>query len=128
MNKESGFHSMSYIMTDKFTCDLDCIYKYRVTYHLDEEHLLNLLQIRYCDAMAHSELGQKSAKDVELFYAYYIQNRNRCMSISQLALNGKDIIEATNLRGKLDSRSFEYVFKTYAFLSIRKKNTKEEFY
>ena len=109
---------------DKFTCDLDCIYKYRVTYHLDEEHLLNLLQIRYCDAMAHSELGQKSAKDVELFYAYYIQNRNRCMSISQLALNGKDIIEATNLRGKQIQEALNMCLK-YAFYHPE-KNTKEE--
>ena len=106
---------------DKFTCDLDCIYKYRVTYHLDEEHLLNLLQIRYCDAMAHSELGQKSAKDVELFYDYYIQNRNRCMSISQLALNGKDIIETTNLRGKQIQEALNMCLK-YAFYHPEKNH------
>ena len=88
---------------------------------MDEEHLLNLLQIRYCDAMAHSELGQKSAKDVELFYDYYIQNRNRCMSISQLVLNGKDIIEATNLRGKQIQEALNMCLK-YAFYHPEKNH------
>ena len=74
--------------------------------------------------MAHSELGQKSAKDVELFYVYYIQNRNRCMSISQLALNGKDIIEATNLRGKQIQEALNMCLK-YSFYHPE-KNTKEE--
>ena len=86
--------------------------------------MLNLLHIRYCDAMAHSELGQKSAKDVELFHAYYIQNRNRCMCISQLALNGKDIIEATNLRGKQIQEALNMCLK-YAFYHPE-KNRKEE--
>ena len=74
--------------------------------------------------MAHSELGQKSAIDVELFYDYYIQNKNRCMSISQLALNGKDIIEATNLRGKQIQEALNMCLK-YAFYHPE-KNTKEE--
>ena len=104
---------------DKFTCDLDCIYKYRVTYHLDEEHLLNLLQIRYCDAMAHSELGQKSAKDVELFHAYYIQNRNRCMCIPT-CVEWKGYHRSYKFKRKTDSRSFEYVFKI-RFLSSGKE-------
>lgn len=68
--------------------------------------------------MAHSELGQKSAKDVELFYDYYIQNRNRCMSISQLALNGKDIIETTNLRGKQIQEALNMCLK-YAFIILK---------
>ena len=74
--------------------------------------------------MAHSELGQKSAIDVELFYDYYIQNRNRCMSISQLALNGKDIIEATNLRGRQIQDALNMCLK-YSFYHPE-KNTKEE--
>lgn len=71
------------------------------------------------------ELGQKSAKDVELFYVYYIQNRNRCMSISQLALNGKDIIEATNLRGKQIQEALNMCLK-YAFI-IRKRIGKKNY-
>ena len=74
--------------------------------------------------MAHSELGQKSAKDVELFYSYYIQNRNRCMSISQLALNGNDIIEATNLRRKQIQEALNVCLK-YSFYHPE-KNRKEE--
>ena len=74
--------------------------------------------------MAHSELGQKSAVEVKLFYDYYIQNRNRCMSISQLALNGKDIIESTNLRGKQIQDALNMCLK-YAFYHPE-KNRKEE--
>ena len=74
--------------------------------------------------MAHSELGQKSAIDVELFYDYYIQNRNRCMSISQLALNGKDIIEATNLRGKQIQEALNMCLK-YSFYHPEKNNKKD---
>ncbi len=41
------------------------------------------------------------------------------MSISQLALNGKDIIEATNLRGKQIQEALNMCLK-YAFI-IRKR-------
>ena len=85
---------------DKFKCDLDCIYKYRIDLKLNEPHFYDLLQVRYCDAMAHSDLGKKSAIDVQDFYVYYLKNRNRCMSLSELSINGKDIIKHTNYRGK----------------------------
>lgn len=109
---------------DHFTCDLDCIYKYRVALKLDESHFYDLLQIRYCDAMAHSDLGKKSAIDVQNFYAYYEKNKHRCMSISKLSINGKDIMEHTNYRGKEIQNTLQRCLKLCFYHP--EKNTKEQ--
>lgn len=109
---------------DHFTCDLECIYKYRIELNLDEKHLYHLLQIRYCDAMAHSKLGRKSAKEVIDFYVFYLNNKNRCMSLSRLAINGKDVVEHTNFRQKDIQLCLQDCLK-YCFYHPE-KNTREE--
>ena len=109
---------------DKFTCDLDCIYKYRIDLKLDEKHFYDLLQIRYCDAMAHSDVGKKSSADVQNFYVYYEKNKYRCMSISNLSINGKDIIEHTCYKGKDIQQVLNHCLKLCFYHP--EKNTKEQ--
>lgn len=108
---------------DHFTSDLECMYKYRVELNLDEEHLYHLLQIRYCDAMAHSELGKQSAGEVISFYHFYQENKNRCMNLSSLSITGKDVIEHTDLKGKEIQICLQDCLK-YCFYHPE-KNTKE---
>ena len=85
---------------DQFHSKLKTIYKYRVKYGIDEEHLFNLLKIRACDALAHNEKGKESIQTVKDFYNFYQENKNRCMHLKDLCITGKDVLENTNYRGK----------------------------
>ena len=85
---------------DEFICKLKTIYRYRIEYGISEQELYNLMQIRYCDAMAHSAKGQESIQKVKDFYVFYQENKNRCMALKDLCIDGKDVIENTDFRGK----------------------------
>ncbi len=85
---------------DEFSCKLKTIYRYRVEYGINEQQLFNVMKIRYCDAMAHSAKGQESIQKVKDFYAFYQENKNRCMSLKDLCIDGKDVLENTSFEGK----------------------------
>ena len=85
---------------DEFSCKLKTIYRYRIEYGISEDKLFNLMQIRYCDAMAHSEKGRESIQKIKHFYSFYQENKDRCMSLKDLCIDGKDVIENTDFRGK----------------------------
>ena len=85
---------------DDFVSSLKTIYRYRVEYGIDEEHLYNLMQIRYCDAMAHSEKGRESIQKIKDFYVFYNKNNDRCMSTKDLCITGKDVLEYSTYSGK----------------------------
>lgn len=85
---------------DEFTCKLKTIYRYRIKYGVNEQQMYNVMKIRYCDAMAHSKKGQESIQKLKNFYLFYQKNRYRCMSLKDLSIDGKDVIEYTSFRGK----------------------------
>lgn len=79
---------------------LKTIHFFRVELGWSDEKMQDLFTIRYCDLMAHSAKGQKSYAQVEAFKLFYLKNKNRPMQISDLAINGRDILEYTLIRGK----------------------------
>lgn len=86
---------------------LNCIYTYRIQYKLSDEEMIRFIQL----------------KEDPSFLDYYLQEKYRPMSIKDLKINGNDILEYTNLRGKEIQEAFNICLKLVFFEPH--KNTKE---
>ncbi|MDO4467838.1 MAG: CCA tRNA nucleotidyltransferase [Bacillota bacterium] len=81
-------------------CKLKIIYKYRVKYGLSDEELCRLIEVRKCDISAHSPKGRTTIMEVNDFEVFYhVEKRKRPLSIKQLCVSGKDLIERLNIQG-----------------------------
>lgn len=84
---------------EKMKDPLAFIRKFRIEKHWSDAWIKQLFIVKYCDIMAHSVYGQQTIKKLETLEDCY-QGCDRPMEYSQLAINGKDIVENTNLSGK----------------------------
>lgn len=65
------------------------------------ERIVDLFTIKRCDIMAHSPFGQKSIEQLERLEQVYQQVRKeRVLSLKDLPINGKDIIDNFSKEGK----------------------------
>lgn len=85
----------------KLNPTLKTVYKYRISRGFDDEIINQLLTIKTCDIMAHSLKGQQTIEMVNTFKEFYDKCKmERPLSLKDLAINGKDVLENTDLKGK----------------------------
>ena len=83
-----------------FEDGMGTVYKFRIELGWDDAKVKQLLEVRRCDLMAHSEKGQYTLYELHEFMNIY-QNAKVTVPLStkDLLINGNDIIEYTNIRG-----------------------------
>lgn len=80
---------------------LEGVYELRIEKGWSENQVRELLEIRRCDMLAHSIHGQRTNIQILAFKDLYEKCvLTRPMELKDLAINGKDVIEHTDLRGK----------------------------
>lgn len=87
---------------DSLSATLKNVYRYRIELGFDDSFMKLLMEVKRCDILAHSPLGQKTIqkwKDFDQFYQKCIQERPLCLK--DLCITGKDILEWTSLQGAL---------------------------
>lgn len=106
-------------------CNLKIIYKYRVQYGLSDEDMYRLIQVRKCDIYAHAPKGRTTIMEVQNFEVFYnVEKTRRPLSVSDLKITGKDIIERTSIRGSDIGKALQACLE-YCFYEP-KKNTVED--
>lgn len=94
---------------------LEGVYELRIEKGWSEDQVRELLEIRRCDMLAHSIHGQKTYIQIFAFRDLYEKCvLTRPMSLKDLAINGKDVIENTEYRGqeidKILKKCLKYCF------------------
>lgn len=80
---------------------LETVYDLRIALGWTDAKVRQLLEVRRCDMLAHSIRGQRTYIQIFAFRDLYEKCvLNRPMEIKQLAIDGKDIMEHTEYRGK----------------------------
>ncbi len=94
---------------------LEGIYELRIQKGWSDAQVRELLEIRRCDLLAHSIKGQRTYIQIFAFRDLYEKCvLMRPMSLKDLAITGKDVVDYTNLKG----RDIETMLKkclTYCF-------------
>lgn len=106
-------------------CKLSIIYKYRVELGLSDKDMCRLIEVRRCDISAHAPKGRTTIMEVNDFDLFYsVEKRKRPLSIKQLKVTGKDILEQTDIQGASIGKALEACLE-YCFYHPE-KNTVED--
>lgn len=98
------------------------VWKYRMTWKMDEQMMEYLFQVQYCDIMAHSEKGRKRLERWKVFKDFYYETIvSHPLSLSQLDIKGNEVVRVIGLSGKAISIALQDCLK-YCFYNPEKNN------
>ncbi|MBB5182574.1 CCA tRNA nucleotidyltransferase [Catenisphaera adipataccumulans] len=74
---------------------LGVVFRFRVQYQWDDERMQQLLEVKRCDLMAHSEFGRRSLRLLDRLKEVYQEClEQRPMTLQELAIDGSDVSRA----------------------------------
>ena len=98
------------------------IEKFRIELGWKDELLQKLFRVKYCDIMAHSPFGQKTIQSLYDQMEIYEQcKKERPLSLDDLKINGKDVINET----KVEKSEIKKVLKEVLLMAFKNPEMNE---